>query len=180
MDLIRNFPAITILMCLFSGIISSGLKQKAARTLNTLLLVTVIGVSLVTFVYTAYTGQAFVYVMGRFPAPWGNELRAGCLEGLMALFFSIIMLLSIVGGIRGQNDDIAIDKMNLYFIMINLIGRIESLRTSWHGQVLLPVQQRKAGEALSRSVFLLPEGHDESNQGFFREDASLFDKPVQL
>ena len=36
--------------------------------------------------YTMVRG-AFTYVMGEFPAPWGNEIRAGVLEALLALFF---------------------------------------------------------------------------------------------
>ena len=41
MDLVQNFPAVSILLCLFAGIISSGLKEKAARYVNTVLIATV-------------------------------------------------------------------------------------------------------------------------------------------
>ena len=98
MDIIRNFPAISILLCLFAGIITSGLKEKAARRLNLALIFLVTALSAATLVYTLQTGEAFVYVMGKFPAPWGNEIRAGVLEAFMALFFCIIMLLSLCGG----------------------------------------------------------------------------------
>ncbi|MFR6589921.1 MAG: hypothetical protein ACLURV_07070 [Gallintestinimicrobium sp.] len=36
--------------------------------------------------------------MGHFPAPWGNEIRVGVLEAVMAVFFCLIMLLSMLGG----------------------------------------------------------------------------------
>ena len=49
-----------------------------------------------TLGYTLHTGEAFVYVVGKFSAPWGNELRAGVLEAAMALFFCVIMLLSML------------------------------------------------------------------------------------
>ena len=104
MDFVCNFPAISILLCLFAGIISSGVKAKVARAINTVLVIAVIILSLFTFLYTVQTGEAFVYVMGRFPAPWGNEIRAGMLEGLMATFFGIIMLLSLLGGERKLDD----------------------------------------------------------------------------
>lgn len=39
-------------------------------------------------------------MMGHFPAPWGNEIRAGQLEAVTALFFSLIMLLSLLGGLK--------------------------------------------------------------------------------
>ena len=31
-------------------------------------------------------GTSYTYMMGHFPAPWGNEIRAGVLEAGMALF----------------------------------------------------------------------------------------------
>ena len=97
MDFIRNFPAIAILLCLFAGIITSGLKQKAARILNTVLICIELVLNGCTLFYTVITGEAFVYVMGKFPAPWGNEIRAGVLEGMMGFFFCVIMLLSMLG-----------------------------------------------------------------------------------
>lgn len=121
MNPITNFVPFSIIICLGGGIACSAIKGQTARKLTIILLCVVSVMSACVLGYTVVLGHEFVYVMGRFPAPWGNELRAGCLEGLMALFFSIIMLLSIVGGIRGQNDDIAVDKLNLYFIMINLM-----------------------------------------------------------
>lgn len=42
-------------------------------------------------------GEEFIYYMGHFPAPWGNEIRVGELEAFMALFFCAIMLLSMLG-----------------------------------------------------------------------------------
>ena len=121
MSFIENFVPFSIIICLAGGIISSALKGRVARRFTIILLSVVTVMNACVLGYTVWLGQEFVYVMGKFPAPWGNELRAGCLEGLMGTFFSIIMLLSIVGGIRGQNDDIREDKMNLYFIMINLM-----------------------------------------------------------
>ena len=119
--MVRNFPAISILMCLFAGIISSGLKQKAARVLNTVLLVSVIAMSISTFVYVAACGKPFVYVMGRFPAPWGNELRAGMLEALMATAFGIIMLLSLLGGEKKLHDEVEEGKIFLYYVLNDLL-----------------------------------------------------------
>ena len=85
MDLVQNFPCFSIILCLFAGIISSGLRDKAALRVNTVLLTVVTLLSGATLLYTLHTGESFVYVMGRFPAPWGNEIRAGVLEALTAL-----------------------------------------------------------------------------------------------
>ena len=121
MDIVCNFPAVSILLCLFGGIISSGLKQMAARIINAVIILTVIVLSATTFVYTLATGSSFVYVMGRFPAPWGNEIRAGMLESFMAMFFGIIMLLSLLGGEKKLHDEVEEEKIFLYYVLNDLL-----------------------------------------------------------
>lgn len=121
MDFIRNLPFMCIVLCLSTGVISSVLKQKAAKFLSVLLVsVSCISSGLVLF-YTLHTGESFVYMMGHFPAPWGNEIRAGVLEGVMALFFSVIMLLSLLGGEKYLKIDIEEQKQNLYFVLLDLL-----------------------------------------------------------
>ena len=121
MDLIRNFPAISILLCLFAGIISSGFHGKPAKYINLVLILTVTALSACTLGYTLHTGEAFVYVVGKFSAPWGNELRAGVLEAAMALFFCVIMLLSICGGVKKLVGEVAEEKRFLYYVLTDLL-----------------------------------------------------------
>ena len=121
MSFVENFVPFSIIICLAGGIICSAVNGKVARRLTITLISIVCVMSGCVLSYTLKTERAFVYVMGKFPAPWGNELRAGSLEGLIALFFSVIMLLSVIGGMRGQDADIDEHRMNLYFIMINLM-----------------------------------------------------------
>lgn len=71
--------------------------------------------------YLLSTGESFVYWMGHFPAPWGNEIRAGILEAAMALFFCIIMLLSMWGGRKKLDEEVEESKHNLYYILVNLL-----------------------------------------------------------
>ena len=120
MDFIRNFPALSIVLCMVGAILSSVLPRKVTRALNMFVISAVMAMSAAVFYYT-YKMGSFVYTMGRFPAPWGNELRAGVLEGLMAFFFGVIMLLSIVGGRRHFKIDVKKSRQNLYFIMTNLL-----------------------------------------------------------
>lgn len=121
MDFVQNFPAVSILLCLFGGIISSGLKAKTARYVNRGLLLVVTFLSLCTLSYTLGTGESFVYVMGKFPAPWGNEIRAGMLEAFMAFFFCIIMLLSLEGGKKKLVEEVEEEKIFLYYVLIDLL-----------------------------------------------------------
>lgn len=71
--------------------------------------------------YVSATGKCFVYLMGHFPAPWGNEIRAGILEGAMALFFCIIMLLCMWGGRKKLLEEVEESKHNLYYVLVNLL-----------------------------------------------------------
>ncbi|MCD7838709.1 MAG: sodium:proton antiporter, partial [Clostridiales bacterium] len=55
------------------------------------------------------------------PAPWGNEIRIGVLEALMAVFFSLIMLLSVLGGLAHIGRELKNSRKNLFFILLDLL-----------------------------------------------------------
>ncbi len=121
MDFIRNFPFFCIILCMVSAVITFVLKSKAAR-IWTIILVSVVGVmSAVTLWYVCQTGESYVYYMGHFSAPWGNEIRIGVLEALTALVFCIVMLLSILGGLKTMLQEVQESKHNCYFILIDLL-----------------------------------------------------------
>jgi multicomponent Na+:H+ antiporter subunit D len=119
MEIIRNFPCLSILLAMFSAIISSALKW--AKRLNTFVVTTVGILSAATLYLTYTTKESYVYVMGHFPAPFGNEIRFGSLEAGMALFFCIIMLFSLNGGRKKIKLEIDPGKENLYYIMVDLL-----------------------------------------------------------
>lgn len=121
MDFVQNLPFISILLSLFSGPLSSILNAKWAKRVNATV-ISVIGIfSATVLFYVLRTGQEFVYLMGHFPAPWGNEIRVGILEAFMATFFCLIMLLCMFGGIAEREREIEESKQNLYYIMVNLL-----------------------------------------------------------
>ena len=93
MSFVQNFPFFSILLSLGSGVLTSIMNKKAARIWNTLILIAIGIMSAVLFVYLLGTGQSYTFMMGHFPAPWGNEIRAGVLEAGTALFFVIVMFL---------------------------------------------------------------------------------------
>ena len=87
MEFVQNFPFMTIILSLFSGPLSSVLDGKKAKRLN-LAVISLIGMmSAAVLGYVLKTGEPYVYLMGHFPAPWGNEIRVGYLEAFMALYF---------------------------------------------------------------------------------------------
>lgn len=121
MDFIQNFPCFSIILSMFASIISSAVGGKQAKWINTAALIIISIMSGILLFYLIGTGQSYVYTMGIFPAPWGNEIRAGILEAGMALIFCIIMLLSLLGGRSHLEAEIEPGKVSLYYIMINLL-----------------------------------------------------------
>lgn len=121
MDFFRNFPLFSIVLCLMSGVICSVLKGKAARYYTYIVTFLLTLLSAGVLVLTLTTGDAFVYRMGHFDAPWGNEIRAGVLEGLLSTFFCVVMLLSLLAGEHHVDSDIQESKRNLYYTLVNLM-----------------------------------------------------------
>ena len=121
MDMIHNFPFFSILIALFSSTICSVLPGKIAKWVNTAVIIIAGVMSGTVLWYVSATGKCFVYLMGHFPAPWGNEIRAGILEGAMALFFCIIMLLCMWGGRKKLLEEVEESKHNLYYVLVNLL-----------------------------------------------------------
>ena len=76
MNLVQNVPFFCIMLSMFSGTVSSVLPGKWARRLNVGMLSLVIGMTLWLLRYLVTSGiGSYTYMMGHFPAPWGNELR---------------------------------------------------------------------------------------------------------
>ena len=122
MKLVQNVPFFCIMLSMFSGTVSSVLPGKAARRLNTAMITAVIALSGWLLVWLSRTRiGSYTYMMGHFPAPWGNELRIGVLEAGMALFFSVIMLLSLLGGRKKLDREVESTKHNIYYILCNLL-----------------------------------------------------------
>lgn len=121
MDFVRNFPFMMIIMTLFSGPLCTVLDGRRARRVNTAVIGAAGIMSAAVLGYVLSTGEPFVYRMGHFPAPWGNEIRAGVLEAFMAVFFCVIMMLSMAGGFSERQKEIEEGKQNLYYVMVNLL-----------------------------------------------------------
>ncbi len=121
MSFVWNFPLFTIVFSLFSGVLCMILSGDRARRYTLVFeSVLIVLVSAVLW-YTWHTGEAFTYKMGEFPAPWGNEIRAGVLEALVALTFLIVLISSVFGGYRFIATDLDESKVNLYYSLLNLM-----------------------------------------------------------
>lgn len=122
MDFVQNVPFFSIMLSMFSGIISSVLSEKWAKWLNTAVILVISVMSGLLLIYLCRTGLgSYIFMMGHFPAPWGNEIRAGVLEAGMAMFFCIVMLLSMTGGRKKLFEEVEYSKHNIYYILADMM-----------------------------------------------------------
>uniref|UniRef100_UPI0035651D7D complex I subunit 5 family protein n=1 Tax=Enterocloster aldenensis TaxID=358742 RepID=UPI0035651D7D len=121
MTLSQNFPFFSIILSMFTGVLCAVLKPKAARNLCMGTIAVIGALSLFVLQYTWKAGESYVYWMGHFPAPYGNEIRIGVLEAMMAVLFSLVMLLSLMGGMKHIFHDVEETKINSYFLKMNLL-----------------------------------------------------------
>jgi multicomponent Na+:H+ antiporter subunit D len=111
----------SVVLSLFSGVLCTLLDAKKAKTYTILYECVVLAMNLAVLWYTVSTGTSFTYVLGEFPAPWGNELRAGVLEASIAVVFMAVMLCAVLAGLRYVKEDIDESKVNIYYTILNLM-----------------------------------------------------------
>ena len=121
MEFVQNFPFFCIIISLFTGPLSSVLSGKKVKWINTAMVSLLTVMNAAVLIYVLRTGEYYVYKMGHFSAPWGNEIRVGILEAFMALFFCVIMLLCIVSGRLETGREVEDSKRNLFYCMTNLL-----------------------------------------------------------
>ena len=121
MSFVQNFPFFSIIIAMFSGIVSSVLDGKKARNVSLIMIAVTTVLSGMTLAFCLGTGESYTFMMGHFPAPWGNEIRAGVLEGLTAMLFCVVMFLAVIGGMDHTAEDVDGKKLNLFYIMIDLM-----------------------------------------------------------
>lgn len=121
MELWQNIPFFSILLSLASASFTSIMPARAARRTAIVVTSAVLCMSAALIGFTTAYGGSYTFMMGHFPAPWGNEIRAGVLEAVTAFAFSLIMLISLLGGLTKIEEHVENGKQNLYFIMCELL-----------------------------------------------------------
>jgi len=120
LNLVHNIPFFSIFFAMFCGIITPLIKNgRTARRLHGTMVAIVGILSVILLVNVVQEREAFTFMMGHFPAPWGNELRIGPLEALLAVLISAVMFLTITAGSKQLFQEIVPEKQNFYFIMLN-------------------------------------------------------------
>ena len=119
----NNIPFISIIISMIGAIILILLGKKANTALSVLkgILVVVGALSLLLIFYFINNGGTITYMLGHFPSPWGNELRFGLFESLLAFVFATVLLLAIAGGEKDIVEDIQSRKRSKYFALLSLL-----------------------------------------------------------
>ena len=118
----QNIPFFSILLAMAGGVVTSLLRDSRRAFALSL---TILGLcsaanGLLSAILFRHN-ESFVYILGHYPAPWGNELRAGPLEALLVSVFALVMLLCLLGGRTDIQADILPRKRPLYYIMMDLL-----------------------------------------------------------
>lgn len=119
MSFVCNFPLFCIILMMGSGIVTLALKKGPARMLTCISLVLTLIMSAALCFYVESTGESFHYMMGHFPAPWGNELRIGMLEAFLVTFFIMVLLVVTVVGSSFLEAEMENDKIYLFYIFVD-------------------------------------------------------------
>ncbi len=122
MPFIWNLPFFCIFLCMVAAILLSlGPRPHLSWNVTFCVAVLCTCASLVFLVWSARGSTAFAFTMGKFPAPFGNEIRGGPLQGLFCFVFSLVMCLCLLGGKKDFFSDVDRKKTGLACVMLNMV-----------------------------------------------------------
>ena len=122
MPFVWNLPFLCIFLCMIAAILLSlGPRAKLAWGVSFGVAAACALASLVFLVWIARRDAAFAYTMGKFPAPFGNEIKGGPLQGLFGFVFSLVMCLCLLGGRTDFFADVDEKKTGLACVMLCMV-----------------------------------------------------------
>lgn len=121
MHLWQSIPFACIILPLGCAAVTSIMKPRMARIWATSIISIVTVLSAVITAIFMNGAEPYTYMMGHYPAPWGNEIRVGMLEALTSLVFSLVMLLSLLGGMKKLDEHLAKQNQSLYCVVLLLL-----------------------------------------------------------
>ncbi|MBE6888153.1 MAG: sodium:proton antiporter [Ruminococcaceae bacterium] len=121
MPFVANFPFFCILITMAGGIVTAMLNGRWAYRINTVIMTVTLVLNGALLLFMINNPQHITFMMGHFPAPWGNEIRFGPLEALMATVFSFVTLSALVCGKTEIFEDVKPNNVHYFYVMINLL-----------------------------------------------------------
>ena len=122
MELYKHIPFLSIMLPLVMAAFMLPVRKKGiARTIVLAMSVLICALSVYLFVTLNALSQSFTYSMGHFPAPWGNELKAGPLESLMAAVFAFVVFACVLAVDKKDEEKRGNNKSKVYYIIAGLL-----------------------------------------------------------
>lgn len=116
-----NFPLLILLILLLSAFMMPILKRvQAVKRLSLFAILLCLILSVLTLEYVAQTG-AFVYKVGHFEAPWGNEIKIGYLESIMSIVFTFVAALITWASFYSVDYEIKEKNIKLYYTLCSIL-----------------------------------------------------------
>ena len=114
MSFCLNFPLFLIVASLLFSVVSSLLDSKKARILTLALLLASCCCNLIILLYVKTDNLTYQYMMGHFPAPWGNEIRISTLEALFSTIFACVFFYTLLSGKEPIDQYVGEERKSLY------------------------------------------------------------------
>ena len=122
MSILCSFPYFTVFIAMVPAIIMSCIRKDKVCYFITLISSLIISLMSAAFlIYIVRENTSFAFTMGKFPAPFGNEIKAGPLQAVFATCFSLVMFLAVLGGKDDLEMDVTPGKMGLACVMMNMV-----------------------------------------------------------
>ena len=119
---VENFPFFSIFLALLAGIVTATIRSGRVTYWITVCVCAAAAVLNAAVLEYTYLGDLnFTYTMGRFLAPYGNAIKCGPFQALLATVFSAVMATSLAGGRRDLFQDVLPEKQRLYFVMVDML-----------------------------------------------------------
>lgn len=116
-----NLPILLILLPLISSPILAAVKPRAAKAVFLFALAACVGLSGALVCFCAGYGRAYTISMGEVGAPFGNELFVSSAEAAVSLLFTLVMLLSVMGGLHRVSEEIRENRRSLFYTVCALL-----------------------------------------------------------
>ena len=117
-----NLPYLCVFAAMIAAILlSADTNPRRAYWVTVFVSAAVTVMSLVFLRFIVKADASYAFTMGKFPAPFGNEIKFGPLQGLFATVFAAVMCLSLLGGRAELFEDVDEKKMGLACVMLNMV-----------------------------------------------------------
>ena len=122
MNFVCNLPYLCIFLSMVTAILMSVIRgQKRTLVITIAVCIICAAASAVFLIYAAGMSEPVLFYMGKFPDPFGNEIKLGPLQALLTTVFSTVLSLSILGGYSELKEDVDEKKTGLACVMLLMV-----------------------------------------------------------